>query len=89
VTLKRAGVVLGLIAAIVIVTLWPNRVYHDFWPPDASGVGPNIVASVVVWLVVGLTWLRPHLKRLHQSHQAMHDKVDHVIKHSTDIPDMP
>jgi hypothetical protein len=33
------------------LTAW-HRIVADFWPPDRSYVGPNIVASVVIFVYV-------------------------------------
>ena len=36
-----------------IVVFW-SRFTADFWPPDRSYVGPNLVASVVQWAIIFL-----------------------------------
>ena len=59
-----------------------TRIYHDFWPPDGSTIGPNIVASAICGVVAYLKWVRPHLRGLHK-------KLDHVIKYHPDIPELP
>ena len=76
------------------VTVW-HHLYQDFWPLDASRVGPNIVASIVQFAVVGLVmyalwprfrkaidrWLHGHLS----SHfQDLHAKLDAHHKAHTD-----
>ena len=64
-----------------------HHLYQDFWPLDASRVGPNIVASVVQFAVVGLVmyavwprfrrgvdrWLHGHLST---HFKELHDKLD-------------
>lgn len=47
------------------------RLLHDFWPPDASSIGPNLVASAVCF-AGGWFWkgriLLAHLDELHRHH---------------------
>ncbi len=57
---------LGVVACLVI--FW-NRLGKDFWPPDRSFVGPNLLASVVQWVVIFviviLLW-PPTRRRIHR-----------------------
>lgn len=41
-----------LAAAIVYCFVDPSRVKADFYPPDRSFVGPNLVASVVQFVII-------------------------------------
>lgn len=63
-------VALTVAAAIaIVVAAWHGRLAADFWPPDASRIAPNIIASVVQWavilLVLALVW-PPTRRRIHQ-----------------------
>ena len=47
-----------LVAAVIIWALidpvvW-HRLHDDFWPADRSFIGPNIVASLVQWVVIAV-----------------------------------
>jgi hypothetical protein len=85
----------ALVAALLLIALigftvfdW-SRFLADFWPLDASRVGPNLVAAVVqTAIVLGFValvypptrrWIEEHLERLHA-------KVDHVILNTKQIP---
>lgn len=53
----------------VVVGVWHGRLAADFWPPDASRIAPNIIASIIQWavilLVLALVW-PPTRRRIHQ-----------------------
>lgn len=63
-----------------------NRLGADFWPLDRSFVGPNLVADVVHWIIIGTVlylvwprfhrtvdaWVRRHLHNHHLLHVAPH-----------------
>lgn len=79
---------LALAGAGVVVGLWPGRVWHDLWPPDASAVGPNLVASLIqaglVLIVMALVWppfrhaIHRFLDRKLEAVQAeIHEKLEH------------
>lgn len=81
------------------LTIW-HRLLSDFWPFDRSAVAPNIVASVVQAVGVGVAAyaLWPKLRRLvnravHRKATTylgdIHAKLDHIITHHPDIPDFP
>ena len=50
---KWAGL-LALVLVILSVVFWHGRFSADFWPLDASRVGPNLVASVIQWAIIAL-----------------------------------
>ena len=79
----------GAIAATIGLILFGifawNRFVTDFWPPDRSFIGPNIVASAVL-LSLGVLAI---FKRMKREHAHLHAKLDHIVKHSPDIPDFP
>ena len=96
---KWAGL-LALVLVILSVVFWHGRFSADFWPLDASRVGPNLVASVIQWatiaLVVYLAYppIRKAIDAAVKKHTAeLHEKLDHnarllkhVIEHHPDIP---
>jgi hypothetical protein len=61
--------------------LW-ERILADGWPPDDSRIAPNIVASVVQWIIVAAVmyaiwprfrhaldhWIKGHLHQHHIEH---------------------
>lgn len=88
-------VAIALIVTLVVVT-W-GRLGGDFWPPDRSFIGPNIVASTLTWafvvVVTVLIWppTRRRLQRFIEdkvekpfraAHKALHD---HHEQHHADI----
>ena len=86
----KAWVALVLLIALVLFIVFDwGRFLSDFWPIDKSSVGPNLLASVVqAALVLGVValiyppirhWIEEHLEHLHT-------KIDHVILHSSEIP---
>ena len=98
----RAKVYLAAAMVVALVLLgifWHARLTADFWPPDRSAVGPNLVASVIQWalvlIVASLVYppLRKAIDRwatakFHSAHDALHSKLDHIIRHHPDIPEM-
>ena len=44
----------ALVLVIVLLSVFHGRFNADFWPLDASRVGPNLVASVVQWIIIAL-----------------------------------
>lgn len=106
-----------LVGVALFLTLDWHRFLADFIPPDASRVGPNMVASVLTWafvLVVAVLVWPPARRRLHRfidektaplhehlaairAHHAAHAetldevrrRLDHIITHDPDIPDLP
>jgi hypothetical protein len=90
-----------LVGGAVVVIVYPvatwHRVYADFWPLDASRVGPNLVASLVQWFLVALVAVivYPPLRRfVAKEWDHVHAKLDHnaevlhhIVKHTKAIPD--
>ena len=94
-------VAIVLIFAVVLsIVLWHSRFSADFWPLDASRVGPNLVASVIQAVIVFLAavLLYPPFRRAmeqiaERANAEIHEKIEHnaelmkhIIKHSPDIP---
>ena len=82
---QRLTALAVVVAAVVVVVAFRDRLGADFWPLDRSFVGPNLLASVVQWavvlLVAALIWpptrrridgfVTGHLKPLHDNHAAL------------------
>ena len=95
-----AVVLLGAVGGSA--ALWHARFAADFYPPDRSFVGPNLVASVIQAIIVFLAavLLYPPFRRAmeqvaHRANVELHEKLDrnfaaakHIAKHSPDIPDL-
>lgn len=72
----------------LIVATW-GRLGADFWPPDRSFVGPNLVASViqatVIAIVAFLVW-PPFRRRLHRlidrKLSPLHDHLAKIHAHN-------
>jgi len=71
-----------------LYTLW----YGYFWP-SLKGNGPEALVQTVVYGTVAAIfvpavrrWFNDHMKALHEKLDDAHEKLDHVIKHSADIP---
>jgi hypothetical protein len=93
---KKWGGILALVLVIVALIAFHDRISPDFWPLDASRVGPNLVASVVQWALIALVayLVYPPIRRkIDAELEKAHRKLDHnaallrhVIKHHPDIP---
>ena len=77
-----------LVALVAIIVLSWSRLGGDFWPPDRSFVGPNLVASVITWaaILIGATLLYPPTRRLverffEHKFREVHEKIEeHAAK---------
>ena len=90
---------------VVAVCLWVfrDRLSADFWPFDNARVAPNILATIVQIVaytpLAVLVWpptrkrihryLTRHTAPLHEEFAEVHRKLDHVIRHSSEIPELP
>ena len=91
-----AVVVIVLIALTISAVLVPwiaHRLHQDFYPPDQSYVGPNLLAGLiqdaVVLVVLACFWkpLKSRLARvLHKVNEPIHAKLNHIIYNHPDIP---
>jgi hypothetical protein len=78
--IAAVGVYVLLVAASVV---FHSRLTADMWPPDASRIAPNLVASVlqaaIVFPFLVLLW-PPTRRRLHRfadlKLRSVHDKLD-------------
>lgn len=82
---KRVMLALVAVVFVLVVVFW-SRIGHDFWPPDRSFVGPNLLAAAVQALIVGLVVVLiwpPTRRRLHRfmdrKLEAVHTKLDDHI----------
>ena len=99
----KSKVYVALVILVLVfgsAVLWHNRLSSDFWPLDASRVGPNLVASLIQGALVFLAavLLYPPFRKAmehiaEQANAELHEKIErnakllkHVIKHSPDIP---
>lgn len=79
---------------VVILAIWPTRLYHDFYPVD-QGVAANVLASFVIFsfLTVAAAILWPPFRRgihrvadqkLAEANRELHEKLDrnfHASQH--------
>ena len=89
-----AVVALAVVAALTIASLTVHgfalRLEQDFWPLDASRIAPNVMATVVQWVILAIVMaiVYPPFRRWVESEiDHVHQKLDHVIKHHPDIPE--
>jgi hypothetical protein len=77
---KRFAGLVALVAALIVVGIvFHDRVSPDLWPLDSSRVGPNLVASVVQWVIVLIvaSFLYPPLREWFKgSFGKIHTKLD-------------
>lgn len=95
---KTKAIIAGIFAVVLIVWIVvdPSRWKADFYPPDRSFVGPNLVAAIVqgVVILIVLTLVYPPFRRwidgeLHKVHSKVDESIKlskHIIKHHPDIP---
>lgn len=91
---QKWGALLLVLVFVAGVVLGRSRWGADFWPLDRSYVGPNIVASVLTWIVVvivGVLLWPPTRRRLHAfadrklatihvKHGEHAAKLDHLLR---------
>ena len=96
---RRIIVGLTASAVLLLVTLtalfshgfWA-RLAVDFWPPDSSPVGPNLLASVVQWLIVAsvATLVYPPFRKwIERELDHVHHKMDHMIETNKNVKNLP
>jgi hypothetical protein len=62
--------------------------FHYFWPSD-MGNGPEALQQTVVYGAIAVIFV-PVVRKWFRRHVAeLHAKMDHIIKHHPDIPDLP
>ena len=95
---KRAlihAIVLTTIVSIIISILFIDgfwqRLVMDFWPPDSSPIGPNLLASIIQWLVVvfiAVVIYPPLRKWIERELDHIHVKLDHAINTNPNVRDL-
>ena len=94
-TLFAFVVFICIVASIFNPNFWPqlwDHLYNDFWPIDSSRIMPNILASIVQWVVIGVVatvFYPPFRQWVERELDHLHAKIDHVIKHNPNITDLP
>ena len=68
---------------------WLHHLWFTWVYPSLKGNGPEAAIQTVVYAGIAvLVW--PPARRWFRAEQAeLHRKLDHVIRHSKDIPDLP
>lgn len=81
--MKRATAVIACLAVACAVLIWHARLGPDFWPPDRSFVGPNLVAALVqstIILIAAVLLWPPTRRRIHafadRKLDGLHSKID-------------
>ena len=96
---QRVTALVVLLATVAIVVVFRNRMGADFWPPDASRIAPNIVATIIQWsvalLIAALLWpptrrrihgfVTGHLKPLHDNHAELLASHEVLLRHMKHI----
>lgn len=85
---KISAIILGVFI-VLVGFFFHKRVGPDFWPPDQSTVGPNIIAAIIQGIIVSiiaiLLW-PPWRKRIHSFVDRKLDVLSaHHEKHHADI----
>jgi hypothetical protein len=92
--------VVSVITVIIAVATNPHlfwqRFLADFWLPDNSRVGPNLMANAIQWLAVAVVmvllyppfrrWVKFQADHTHAKLDATIKLMEHVIKHSPRVP---
>lgn len=68
---------------------WINYIWIQyFWSSD-KGNGPEALTQIAIGFVLAALFWPPLRKFLKRKEEALHAKMDHIIKHHPDIPPMP
>ena len=84
---KVSASVVAILTIAVVAIFW-SRIGPDFWPPDASRIAPNILASVIQWAIVlmaaALLW-PPTRRRIHRfvsrHTEPLHQHYEEIKQH--------
>lgn len=81
-TYKKVTAIVVTVLIVGAIVFWHNRLSADFWPLDASRVGPNLAASVIqgafILLFAALIW-PPTRRRIHRFMDLKLSKVHKKI----------
>ena len=72
---------------------WLHHLWFSYaWPSDL-GNGPEAVQQMILTAVIAVLLWPPTRKRIRlyltRKDSELHRKLDHIIKHHPDIPDLP
>ena len=84
--------IVSVIVGILFIDGFWQRLVLDFWPPDSSRVGPNLLASIIQWLVVvfiAVVIYPPLRKWVERELDHIHTKLDHAINTNPNVEDLP
>jgi hypothetical protein len=72
---------------------WLWVLYFDYLWPSLKSNGPEAAAQTIVYGAIAFAvypplrrWSKRELEKVHAKLDEAHEKIDHVILHSTDIP---
>ena len=68
---------------------WLYDLYFNYVWPSLKGNGPEALVQTVVYGILALIFVPPVRRWAEKEAKHLHAKIDHVIKHSTDIPPFP
>lgn len=90
------SLLLVILASVVLSSLFDHgfwsRIQADFWPPDHSAISPNLIASIVQWVVVAAVATvvyPPFRKWVEREIDHVHTKLDHLIEHNPNVQNLP
>jgi hypothetical protein len=77
---------------------WLYHLWYGYLIPSLYGNGPEAIAQTIVYGLIAIAVIPParHFVERHvdsikahvsAEHDAMHEHLDHIIRHSPDIPD--
>lgn len=65
---------------------WLWVLYFDYVWPSIKGNGPEAVVQTLVYGALAVIFIPPVRHWAERETKKLHAKLDHVIRHSTDIP---
>ena len=73
---------------------WCHYMWFGYFWPSLKGNGPEAIAQTVVYGVIGYAvyppfrnWVNRRFSSLHEKHDDLHAKIDHIITHHPEIPE--
>lgn len=67
---------------------WLHHLWFGYFWPSLEGNGPEALVQTVVYGIIAYLFI-PVVRKFVNSHMtSLHRKLDHIVKHSPDIPDM-
>ena len=65
---------------------WLYTLYFGYLWPSLKGNGPEALAQTIIYGLAAVALYPPLRKAAKREAEHLHAKLDHVIKHSKDIP---